>query len=62
MCDGHHIYVKYNTTFYVFRKVKIDFNNVHWEHIFVFQIITSFTMINDTTLQDKFRSILCLIL
>jgi len=62
MCDGHNLYVKYNTTFYVFRKVTIDFNNVHWEHVFVFQIITSFTMINDTTLQDKFRSILCLVL
>jgi len=46
----------------MFHKVNIDFNNFNWEHLFVFQIVTSFTRINDTRLQDEFRSILCLVL
>jgi len=54
MYDGHYIYVIYNTTFYVLHKVTIDFSNFHWEHVFIFQIITLFARINVTSCKTNF--------
>ena len=44
----------HNTTFYVLHKVKIHFNNFHWEHVLVFKILTLFTRINDTSRKTNF--------